>query len=86
MNTLIEKWKPMLEYKFKNGLSVPEDKYQECAEALERTEIRYKDTNKLNDLVSFCIHCFAHGEKYGGGYVELLNDHPEIKEQLRVGG
>jgi hypothetical protein len=35
MHELIEKWKTFMEYKI-DGLSVPEDKWQECAEWLEK--------------------------------------------------
>ena len=60
MKTLIEKWTPLLEYKFKDGLSVPEDKYQECAERLEKFETRYKNKPKvLEGILPFCIKAIA---------------------------
>ena len=77
MKTLIEKWKPLLEYKFKDGLSVPEDKYQECAERLEKFETRYKDKPEvLEDLLPFCIKEYSQcrGDKVGGGLLEFLEE------------
>jgi|LauGreDrversion4_2_1035121.scaffolds.fasta_scaffold699951_2 uncharacterized protein with ParB-like and HNH nuclease domain len=80
MKTLIEKWKPMLEYKFKDGLSVPKNKYQECAEKLETFEVKYKDTpDLLKDVVSLCIKEYSQGkEDFGGGILEFLEEHPEF--------
>jgi hypothetical protein len=36
MKTLIEKWKPLMQYKFKDGNSVPIEKYQESLDRLEK--------------------------------------------------
>ena len=41
MKTLIEKWSPILNYKFANGKSVPIDKHQDCAEDLEHLETKH---------------------------------------------
>ena len=41
MKTLIEKWSPILNYKFANGKSVPIDMHQDCAEDLEYLETKY---------------------------------------------
>lgn len=81
MKTLIEKWKPLLEYKFKDGLSVPEEKYYECSEKLEKLETRYKDKpNVLQDLLPFCVKEYSQGrgDKVGGGLLEFLEDHPQF--------
>lgn len=67
----------MLEFKFKDGLSVPEDKYQECAERLEKFETRYKDKPKiLKDLLPFCVKEYSQsrGDKVGGSHLELLEE------------
>ena len=77
MKTLIEKWKPMMEYKFKDGLSVPEDKHQECAESLEKFETRYKDKPAiLKDLLPYCVKEYSQGrgDKVGGSHLELLEE------------
>jgi len=77
MKTLIEKWKPLLKYKFKDGLSVPENNYQECAERLEKFEIRYKDKPAiLEDLLPYCVKEYSQGrgDKVGGSHLELLED------------
>ena len=83
MNELLEKWKPMLEYRFKDGLSVPKNKYQECAEKLERFETKYKDKpDTLKEIVGFCIKEYSQGrEDFGGGILEFLEDHPEFAKQ-----
>ena len=76
MKTLIEKWKPVLEYKFKSGKSVPIDKYQECAERLERLETKYTQAgmkDRLEDLIPFCIRCYAEGDKFGDDF-ELISE------------
>jgi hypothetical protein len=75
MKTLTEKWKPLLEYKFKNGVSVPIDKHQECADSLEQIETKYTQAgmeDKLEDLIPFCVKCYAEGDKFGGGALELI--------------
>ena len=87
MNELIEKWKPMMQFTFKSGNSVPEDKYQECAENLERIEKRYKEdspnnTEYLPNVLAFCINCFADGEKFGGDITDFFNDHQEVLDQI----
>ena len=87
MNELIEKWKPMMQFTFKSGNSVPEDKYQECAENLETIEKRYKEdapnnTEHLHSVLAFCINCFADGKKFGGDITDFFNDHPEVKNKL----
>jgi hypothetical protein len=77
MKTLIEKWKPVLEYKFKSGKSVPIDKHQECAERLEHIETKYTQAgmkDRLEDLIPFCIGCYAEGDKFGGGALELITE------------
>jgi hypothetical protein len=86
MNELIEKWKPMMQYTFTDGKSVPEDKYQECAESLENLEKRYKGELPNNEeqfirVLTFCVSCFANGEKLISTS-DFLRDHPEIKEKL----
>lgn len=66
-----------MKYKFKDGLSVPEDKYQECAEKLEKFEGRYKDKPKiLEDLLPFCVKEYSQGrgDKVGGSHLELLEE------------
>ena len=80
MKTLIEKWKPMLEYKFEDGLSVPEDKHQECAEKLELFETSYKENpTLLGSILGFCIKEYSQGRgKVGGGILEFLKDHPQF--------
>ena len=80
MKTLTEKWKPLLEYKFKDGLSVPKNKYQECAEKLEAFETKYKNRpDLLKNILSFCIKEYSQGrEDFGGGILEFLEDHPEF--------
>ena len=85
MKTLIEKWKSLLEYKFKDGLSVPEDKYQECAERLEKFETRYKDKPAiLEDLLPYCVKEYSQGrgDKVGGSHLELLEECPELNLQI----
>ena len=87
MNELIEKWKPIMQFNFKSGNSVPEDKYQECAENLERIEKRYKEdspnnTEYLPNVLAFCINCFADGEKFGGDITDFFNDHQEVLDQI----
>lgn len=62
MKTLIEKWKPILTFKFEDGLSVPEDKYQECSEYLEFLEEKFKDKKELlKQLIVDCTHTYAKG-------------------------
>lgn len=80
MTNLIEKWKPMLVYTFKDGSSVPENKYQECAEKLETFESKYKDKpDTLKDIVGLCIKDYSQGtEDFGGGILEFLEDHEEF--------
>jgi hypothetical protein len=83
MINLIEKWKPMLEYTFKDGLSVPKNKYQECAEKLETFEIKYKNTpDLLKNIVGFCIKEYSQGrDDFSGSILEFLEDHPEFAKQ-----
>lgn len=76
-----------MQFTFPNGNTVPEDKYQECAENLERIEKRYKEeafNNReyLHSVLAFCINCFADNEKFGGDITDFFNDHPEVKEKL----
>jgi hypothetical protein len=81
MKTLIEKWKPMLEYKFKDGLSVPKNKYQECAEKLDMLEKMYKEDapEMLKFILSTCLKEYSQGkEDFGGGILEFLEEHPEF--------
>ena len=86
MKTLIEKWKPMLEYKFKDGLSVSEYKYQECAEKLEKFETRYKDKPTiLEDLLPYCVKEYSQGrgDKVGGSHLELLEELFTICQRIK---
>ncbi len=81
MKTLIEKCKPLMEYKFKDGNSVPVEKYRECAEKLEMLETKYTEKNlkeSLNDILPFCVKTYAENGKIGGGILELLEDHPDL--------
>ena len=76
-----------MQFTFKSGNSVPEDKYQECAENLERIEKRYKEdspnnTEYLPNVLAFCINCFADGEKFGGDITDFFNDHQEVLDQI----
>jgi hypothetical protein len=83
MNELIEKWKPILIFKFEDGKSVPEDKYQECSEELEAIEKKYEGNVKyLQELIPFCAWTYKTGIKYGGGIEELLEDCPSLKQSL----
>ena len=85
MKTLIEKWKSLLEYKFKDGLSVSEDKYQECAERLEKFETRYKDKPTiLEDLLPYCVKEYSQGrgDKVGGSHLELLEEYNENTKDI----
>jgi hypothetical protein len=62
MKTLIEKWNPVLTFKFEDGLSVTEDKYQECSEYLEFLEEKFKDKKELlKQLIVDCTHTYAKG-------------------------
>ena len=77
MKELIEKWKPMMEYKFNDGLSVPEDKYLECAEKLDMFEKMYKEDapEMLKFILSTCLKEYSQGkENFNGGINEFIKD------------
>lgn len=60
MSEMIEKWKTFMEYKI-DGLSVPEDKWQECAEWLE------KAINERGPDICGHIHAiYSEGKTLGG--------------------
>ena len=77
MKTLIEKWSPILNYKFANGKSVPIDKHQDCAEDLEHLETKYTEagmSKHLKNLIPFCAKSYAEEERFGGGVLELVKE------------
>jgi hypothetical protein len=69
METLIEKWKPVLEYKFKSGKSVHIYKHEECAERLKNMETN--DILIIFGLVVCCLLCL----KALSTFVFILKDH-----------
>ena len=72
----------MLQYVFSDGKSVPLDKYQECAEQLEKIEGQFYEgvhnENLFKDLLPFCVRTYAEGGKYGGTV-----DSEEFKKELK---
>ena len=75
----------MLEYKFKDGLSVSQDKYQECAARLEKFETRYKDKPAiLEDLLPYCVKEYSQGrgDMVGGGLLEFLEECQNSKKSF----
>jgi hypothetical protein len=81
MSQLIEKWKNVLTYVSKtDGLTVPENKWQECAEWLEKAEQR---ENGFKDSLATIHQTYREGYTFGGwgdeAVAELL-DYYEKKQ------
>lgn len=72
-------------FKFKDGSFVPEDKYQECAEKLEKFQQKYGDRTIMQDLIYMTVDSYARGDgKFSGGIFEVFEDHPELKNKLDI--
>lgn len=56
MRNLIEKWKPIMEYRDRNGYSVPECDYKICAECLEKTINKIPKTEKHKEKIPYFIN------------------------------
>lgn len=79
---LTTNWKPVIEYIYIDGKSIPEERQEECLEQLRQVEAKYIDSKEYNvkKLVPFCSYCYAHGIMYRGGVLGLLQDHKQIED------
>jgi hypothetical protein len=63
MSILIEKWKQVLTYVRKDNSTVPEDKWQECAEWFEKAEQGGHDLRSSLDVIH---KTYCEDGKFGG--------------------
>jgi len=85
MNGAVIKWRVILEYKFSNLNSVPEEKLEVCAEEMELLEQKYINTDNqdyLMTIIPLCAYLYANNLKFEESLINTLEKYPEFLEQI----